>query len=145
MKYTELTEDKKRKGYTGYKLPENERYNLTLVFPPKYSKFIGHHVTHKFGVTSDQVPPKGEYKIVGYADSGDGLEALVVSINGNIKRPDNSLYHVTWSLDPEKYKPKDSNALVQSGYKDLESPITVSLEPTFFPFRWIVNTQLHTP
>src|SRR3546814_9902597 len=32
-------------------------------------------------------------------DDGEGLQALIVSIDGSTDRPDGSTYHITWSLD----------------------------------------------
>lgn len=123
------------KGYSGYKLSERDRGILAKQFPPKYPKFVGHHVTTAFGTSdSDPLPPTADrYEIVGYTDSGDGLEALVVSIDGNTTRPDGSIYHITWSLDPAKYSPKNSNDLVKEGFESI-TPIEVDLVPTFFPF-----------
>lgn len=133
MKYNDLTESKK--GYVGYLLPEIERERLLSEFPPKYKKTVAHHVTTKYGVTADETPDAVDsYSIVGYADSGDGLEALVISIDNNVERPDGSLYHITWSLDPDKYKPNDSNSLVKSGYRNI-GPIGIDMVPTFFPFK----------
>ena len=36
--------------------------------------------------------------MVGVADDGEGVQALVVEIGGGTWRPDGSTYHVTWSL-----------------------------------------------
>lgn len=100
-------------NYTAYVLDQSSRDVLSKKFPPKYSDFIGHHVTVAFGVPSDsQPPPAAMLKVVGYIDSGDGLEALVVSVDGKVERDDGKIYHVTWSLDRSKYKPVDSNAVL---------------------------------
>lgn len=120
------------KGYNGYLIKDkNKLFNF---FPPKYQKVFGHHITHEFNV-EEELPPKiYEAKIIGYADSEDGIEALVVSLNNEIDRPDGSIYHITLSLDPNKYKPKDSNTLLKKGYEKLVSPISIKIEPKFFPF-----------
>lgn len=99
--------------YTAYVLTDEARSQLEEKYPPKYPKFIGHHVSVDFGVPTDtETPEEAEVKVLGFNDSGDGLEALVVSVNGETKRPDGGKYHITWSLDPEKYSPKDSNDLL---------------------------------
>jgi hypothetical protein len=36
--------------------------------------------------------------VVGVADDGAGVQALVVEIGGTTRRPDGSAYHITWSL-----------------------------------------------
>lgn len=120
------------KGYTGYKIPDSERSRILSLFPPKYDKVIAHHVTHEFGVP-ESLPPDAEYaKLIGYTDSGDGIEALVVEINGSTKRPDNKIYHITLSLDSTKYSPKNSNDIItQKGYLKV-NPLLVKVEPKFF-------------
>ena len=123
------------KGISAYILDSMSRTVLAAKFPPQFKKFIGHHVTYQFGASdSDPLPPKGSYEIVGYAKADDGLEALVVAINGETERPDGSTYHITWSLNPN-YRPKDSNAVIkEKGYKKVD-PIVIKLEPVFLPFR----------
>ena len=117
--------------YTAYVLDEQSRWYLTQVFPPKYSNVIGHHVTVNFGVpATTEAPSPAVIQVVGYADSGDGIEALVVSVNGRTERPDGSTYHITWSIDPVSgYKPKDSNALVRQNWKPRAIPIPIETTP----------------
>ena len=103
--------------YTAYVLTDESRSQLENKYPPKYPKFIGHHVTVDFGVPADaEAPEEATVKVLGSVDSGDGLQALVVSVNDETKRPDGNKYHITWSLDSEKYAPKDSNTLLQDKY-----------------------------
>jgi len=100
--------------YTALVLTDEARATLEKKFPPKYDKFIGHHVTVEFGVPEGTKPPShATVKAVGRKDSGDGLEVIVVSVNDGVIRKDDGIYHITWSLDPEKYAPKDSNALLK--------------------------------
>jgi len=111
MKIEELKEMTNK--YTAYVLDRIDRDALANRFPPKYTDFVGHHVTVQFGVPEGTPPPESaKVMVVGYKDSGDGIEALVVSVNGSTQRPDGSTYHITWSLDRTKYSPKDSNALL---------------------------------
>ena len=126
MKFQELLLEM----YTAYVLDKKSRRKLLKTFPPKYPKVIGHHITVKFGVSKQtSIPSAADIKVVGYADSADGLEALVVSVNGKTTRPDGSTYHITWSLDPTKYKPVDSNKLLKkSSYKTIE-PIKINTTP----------------
>ncbi len=104
--------------YTAYVLTDKSRNELAEKYPPKYSNFVGHHVTIAFGVPVDsEVPEEADVSVLGIKDTGDGLEALVVSVNGSTERPDGSTYHITWSLEPDKYSPKDSNTLMNNGKK----------------------------
>ena len=123
------------KGISAYILDSMARKVLASKFPPKFAKFIGHHVTHQFGASDkDPLPPGSQFQVVGYATAEDGLEALVIAIDGNVKRPDGSTYHITWSIDPSQYKPKDSNAVIkENGYTEVD-PIEIKMEPVFLPF-----------
>jgi len=135
MRYTDIKEgEKPKKGYSAYVLDDASRSSLLGLYQPKYSKIVAHHVTYAFGTSSlDDLPPAGSYEVVGYADSEDGLEALVVEVNGTTEREDGSIYHITWSLDPDKYKPVDSNKLLKKGWNKVD-PVLVNMKPTFVPF-----------
>lgn len=105
-------------GYLAYEVPEDARKDLAEMFPPKYPEFIGHHITQTFGVSNpgELAVPQAHIKVVGYAEE-DGLEALVVEVNGSKRRPDGKIYHITWSLDRTKgKKPVMSNDLIARGH-----------------------------
>jgi len=108
--------------YTAHVLDKKTRRELAKTFPPKYPEFVGHHVTLKFGVPKDTpIPSSAKVEVVGYADDGEGLEALIVSVNGKKVRPDGGVYHITWSLDRSKgRKPVDSNKLVKQDHLSYE-------------------------
>jgi len=74
-----------------------------------------------------------DVKVIGHADDGISLEALVVSINGSTQRSDGGTYHITWSLDREQgRKPVHSNGLIkEQGYERI-SPIQITAIPKFF-------------
>lgn len=116
--------------YSAYLLSQTGRKTLMDIFKPKYSRTVAHHVTVQFGnVTEDSVPDAADIEVVGYIDSGDGLEALVVSVNGAVDRPDGSVYHITWSLQ-NGYKPVDSNKVIKKyGYEYLVEPISIETIP----------------
>lgn len=122
------------KGYNGYLVSKRDRTNILGMFPPKYKRVIAHHITHEYGVSESLPPETNQATIVGYADSEDGLEALVVEINGSSTRSDGKIYHITLSLDPAKYSPKDSNTLIGSGYEKTD-PMIINVEPKFFPLK----------
>lgn len=86
--------------YTGYLLTEAARNQLLERFPPKYERVIAEHITHTFGVPTDSPPPDEaeSLAVVGYVDDGEGVEGLLVEVNGSTSRPDGSKFHITWSL-----------------------------------------------
>jgi len=119
--------------YTAYVLTEETREALLELYPPKYDKVVAEHITVDFGVPEATPLPDGDWiKVIGEADSKDGLQALVVSVDGAYRRPDGKVYHITWSLDPEKYKPVDSNELIAdySNRWKLGLGVTIEAEPT---------------
>lgn len=118
-------------GYLAYQVSESSRKALLKHFEPKYGTVICHHVTVQFPAKkTDPLPPHvREAHVVGYAQE-DGIEALVVEINGTTKRGDGKTFHITLSLDPPK-KPKDSNDLIShKGFKHVP-PFAIQLTPAF--------------
>ena len=103
------------------------------LFPPKYSRVFGHHITTKFGTKKEEDIPgyTEDVKVVGYADTNDGLEALVVSINDDVRKENGDLFHITWSLNPEIYKPFDSNKVVKE-HQVKVNPVPISVKPKMF-------------
>lgn len=121
--------------YTAYELDKKSRQLLAATFPPKYPDFIGHHITYKMVKKTDMSLPSQpkSIKVIGYADDGKGLEALVVEINGKTQRPDGKLYHITWSLDKSAgRKPVQSNSLVANGFDPVNPPVEISAKPELY-------------
>lgn len=119
--------------YTAYVLTDETREMLLSKFSPKYNDVIAHHITIEFGVQKDTPTPAEptSVKVIGYVDDPEGIEALVVSVNGSKTRPDGKVYHITLSLDREKFTPKDSNDLIEANkrFKLIRSiPIAVTPE-----------------
>ena len=67
-------------GAIGWKLDRSEREQLLRRFPPRYPQAVADHVTLQPG--EGPLPPEVSAAIVGRADDGDGVEAMVVSIDG---------------------------------------------------------------
>lgn len=135
MKAEELTQ-KPRYGYVGWELPEHERARLLAIFEPAYPDVIAHHVTLKNGVRETYpLPTQTRGEVVGVADDGHRVQALVVMIGGETHRPDHGTFHVTWSIDRGAgAKPFHSNDCIAAhGFVRLEKPIPIKLEPKFFP------------
>jgi hypothetical protein len=122
-------------GFTGWELPEWERLKLAERFPPVYAVDPGvqHHATYRYGVNRDSpLPAATSGLVVGHADDLDGVEALVLEIDGRMARPDGSIYHITWSLDRAAgRRPVDSNVVLRAGWRPVE-PIRIALIPRFF-------------
>ena len=118
----------------GWKLDRALRDELLEKFPPRYPDADADHVTLQTKAWREPLPPQVDATIVGHADDGDSLEAMVVRIDGCTDRPDGSVFHITWSLDKAKgRKPRESNDLLKTrGWHRLEHPIPISLDPARF-------------
>ena len=118
---------------TGWKLPKDERERLLARFPPEYENVIADHVTLRTGATAaTPLPPKPKARIVGRADDGASLECLVVELDGTTDRPDGSTYHITWSLGPGRKARESNDVLRERGWKRLNEPLRLTLEPARF-------------
>ena len=121
--------------YAGWEIHPEDREWLLGLFSPSYRDIIAHHVTYKFGVDQDFIMPKdGEGIVVGVADDGEKVQALVVEIGGTTQRPDGKVYHITWSIDRSLgARPVHSNSVIaEFGYTDVPRTL-VRLKPSLFP------------
>lgn len=119
-------------GYVGWAVDRTEREALLKRFPPRYPQVVADHVTLKFGVTDMTLPAETSGQIVGEADDGQGVQALVVAIGGTTDRPDGSTFHITWSLRPGRKAKESNDVIAEHGWRALEAPVRVSLEPRPF-------------
>jgi hypothetical protein len=117
----------------GWKLDPAQREQLLARFAPKYAKAIADHVTLKANVPdSTRIPKVVKARIVGRADDGQGVEAMVVEIDGSTARPGGGTYHITWSLADGR-KAKESNDVIQErGWDKFGEAVEVKLEPASF-------------
>jgi hypothetical protein len=117
------------KAYIGWALDADERAALLARFPPRYPHVVADHVTLKFRPTHPKLPTETEGEIVGEADDGRGVQALVVRVGGTTDRPDGSTYHITWSLAGDR-RPKESNDVIRErGWRPLDRPVPLKLSP----------------
>ena len=118
----------------GWLLRPEDRDRLMAVFPPADPRVVAHHVTLKAGVRPDYpLPSDTEGSVVGVADDGAGVQALVVEIGGTTRRPDGSTYHVTWSLAPGREAVESNDAIRERGWTATPQRHRVRLEPSAFP------------
>ena len=69
--------------------------------------------------------------VVGVADDGAGVQALVVEIGGTTRRPDGSTYYITWSLGPGRRAVESNDVIRQRGWTATRERHHVRLEPNF--------------
>lgn len=101
-------------AFNGWMLPDTERARVLEAFPPKYPCAKASHVTH--ALDDKTIPADAEVVIVGHADDGQGMEALVCMVDGDIHRPDGGIYHLTLSHTKNRGA-KEANAVVAEGWE----------------------------
>jgi hypothetical protein len=117
----------------GWKLDARQREELLAKFPARYTRAVADHVTLKANVAaSTPRPDTVRARIVGEADDGEGVQAMVVAIDGATERPGGGTFHITWSL-AEGRKAKESNDVIAAGgWRRFDEAIDVKLEPASF-------------
>ena len=119
---------------TGWKLANDRRAELLERFPASYPRVVADHVTFKSGdePRNAEIPDRvARAEIVGRADDGEGVEALVVAIDGDTGRPDGGTWHVTWSLGQGREAKESNDVIGRYGWKAC-GPVSLELEPA----RW---------
>jgi hypothetical protein len=116
----------------GWLLAEDDREKLLQQFLPRYEKTVAHHVTLKSDAESDPLPPQVTAQVVGRTDDDEGVQAMVVAIDGTTDRPDGSTYHITWSLAEGRRARESNDVLKERGWDELDHPIPIKLEPGRF-------------
>jgi len=113
----------------GWMLDEQARAELLERFWPRYGRIVADHVTFKPGPGMEQRPEAEECLLVGRADDGEGVEAMVVSIGGSTQRPDGSTWHITWSLGESRHARESNDVIAAHGWQAFPEALRVPLRP----------------
>lgn len=118
----------KTSGFSGrgWLLPEQDRARLLRQVPPAYERVVAHHVT--FAPEDQPTPHADGGEVVGVADDGEGVQALVVRIDGATGRPDGGAYHVTWSLGSGRRAVESNQVIAERGWTVFPEPVPIRLE-----------------
>ena len=116
----------------GWKLDRAQRDELLQQHPPRYGNPVADHVTLETDAAAKPLPREVTAAIVGRTDDERGVEALVVTIDRTVDRPDGSTYHITWSLADGRRARESNDVLKERGWKELDHPISVKLTPARF-------------
>ena len=114
----------------GWILDRSERTRLLERFQPAWPDVIADHVT--LGAMGEQIMPTATTgEVVGSINDGEGVQALIVAIDGTTRRPDGRTYHITWSIDRQRgRRPVESNPVISRlGWLAHTETITISLYP----------------
>ena len=113
-------------GAIGWKLDRSEREQLLRRFPPRYSETVADHVTLEPG--EGPLPPEVSAAIVGRADDGAGVEAMVVSIDGATDRPERPGNVEGRAVGPGR-RAKESNRVLRDRRWTPLAPVPVTVRP----------------
>jgi hypothetical protein len=116
----------------GWKVDRGEREALFGRFPARYPTPVADHVTFATDAEDRPLPAEVSARIVGRADDGKGVEAMVVAIDGTTDRPDGSTYHITWSLGPGRRARESNDVIRDCGWARFEQPVAVIIAPARF-------------
>lgn len=118
--------------FVGWALDRHEREDLLTRFPAEYARAIADHVTLAFKPDRPELPTETRGEIVGVADDGVGVQAMVVRIGGTTDRPDGSTYHITWSLAEGRRAVESNGVIREQGWRPLAAPVPIRLEPRIY-------------
>lgn len=135
MSRAETTEKKKietsstnpKNVYRAYPLTVADREKLLSMFPPTHPRVIADHISAQALDRMDMVkegPAEGE--VVGIVDK-DGVQSLVVSINGTVETASGTPFHISWSSDPGVKTGGTGQVVRKHGYVKLDKPIPLDL------------------
>lgn len=113
----------------GWLVDEAQRVELLKQFPPAYPEIVAHHVTLASG-SADPLPEPQIGEIVGIADDGHSVQALVVRIGGATERPGGGTYHITWSLGEGRAAKESNEVIAARGWEEIDLPEPVTLHPS---------------
>ena len=101
----------------GRLLHPEDREKLLTEFPPAYPRVVARHVALEGGEPPDfPLPGEAEGFVVGVADDGAGVQALVVEIGGTTRRPDGAAYHIAWSLGAGRKAAESNDVIRERGW-----------------------------
>ena len=117
----------------GRLLHPDDRERLLAAFPPAYPKVVARQVALEGAEPPDfPFPGEAEGLVVGVADDGAGVQALVVEIGGTTRRPDGSAFHITWSLGARRRAVESNDVIRERGWTATGERHHVRLEPKVF-------------
>lgn len=117
----------------GWAIDRSHRTELLERFAPRYDETVADHVTFGRRSEAPAMPDADRAIVIGRADDGAGVEALVVEVNGTHDRWDGSTYHITWSLAPGREAVESNAVIAECGWQVVEDRPTVGLEPAEWP------------
>lgn len=117
----------------GWKLDPHGRAALLARFAPAYPQTVADHVTFGREAKAPGLPEADKAIVIGRADDGRGVEALVVEVGGTASRWDGGTYHITWSLAEGREAKESNDVIARFGWQPVGGRPSVSLSPAVWP------------
>ena len=127
-------------SYNGWMLPDTERVRILALFPPKYANAKATHVT--LGLDSKEIPQDAEIVAYAYVDDGAGIEALIVQVDGEIRRPDGETFHMTLSVADGRASKESNDVIKAYAREDLERDVVIATRAFMTSGKSYVTTPL---
>jgi hypothetical protein len=121
-----------RDPIVGWRIDPRDREALLRRFPPKYASTVADHVTFGRGAHLT-LPDVALAEVVGRADDGAGVEALVAALGGSTERPTGGAYHITWSLAAGRKARESNDVIAEHGWEPIGETQSVRLKPASWP------------
>lgn len=112
----------------GWRLDPEDRAALLERFPPRYPTVVADHVTFGRASQSPVMPVHRSARVIGRADDGTGVEALVVELGGDASRWDGGTYHMTWSLAEGRTMKESNEVIAARGWEPIEGGPKFAIE-----------------
>lgn len=119
--------------YRAYLLSKDDREMLLKLFPPTHPRVIADHISAEaLGMMHLVVEGPATGEVVGYADH-DGIQSLIVAVNGREMTSNGTPFHISWSSAPDKSTGGTGTIVRKYGYNRIENPISIDLSagPTY--------------
>lgn len=127
-------------SYNGWMLPDAERARVLELFPPRFACVKASHVT--LALDDKVIPTDAPIEIIGYATDDEGVEALVVAVHGEHRRPDGQVYHLTLSVAADRASKESNDVIARNGWTPLESTVPIRTKAFLFSGGSYVTTPL---
>jgi hypothetical protein len=110
-------------AYNGWMLPDTERARVLERFVPRYEAVKASHVT--LSLDDKVIPRDANVEIVGYATDDKGVEALVCTVDGEYRRPDGLVYHLTLSVAEGRASKESNDVIGRFGWCEFDEPMSL--------------------
>jgi hypothetical protein len=119
--------------YLGWWIDRDDRAALLARFPPRYARPDADHVTFGEEDGAPAMPEAERAVLVGRADDGEGVEAMVVEIAGSTERPTGGTYHITWSRADGREARESNDVIGELGWEPLDAPADARITEARWP------------